>query len=93
MMKKLSVEELTQSIKKRVITRQSVLNEMVKKANDPDIEVGSSVMSLKDPVQIDPVHAQPMLRCCVVLAAPGAGTYVVLSHLQQDNILRSTCSR
>jgi E3 SUMO-protein ligase PIAS1 len=49
-MKKLSVEELTQKIKQRVITRQSVLNEMVKKANDPDIEVGSSVMSLKDPI-------------------------------------------
>jgi E3 SUMO-protein ligase PIAS1 len=45
------VEELTQRIKQRnVITRQSVLNEMVKKANDPDIEVGSSVMSLKDPI-------------------------------------------
>jgi E3 SUMO-protein ligase PIAS1 len=49
--KKFSVEELTQRIKQRsVISRQSVLNEMMKKANDPDIEVGSSVMSLKDPV-------------------------------------------
>jgi E3 SUMO-protein ligase PIAS1 len=49
--KKHSVEELTQRIKQRhVITRHSVLNEMLKKANDPDIEVGSSVMSLKDPI-------------------------------------------
>ncbi|OAK94868.1 hypothetical protein IQ06DRAFT_330016 [Phaeosphaeriaceae sp. SRC1lsM3a] len=49
--KKFTVEELTQRIKQRnVITRQSVLSEMVKKANDPDIEVGSSVMSLKDPI-------------------------------------------
>jgi E3 SUMO-protein ligase PIAS1 len=51
MVKKFTVEELTKRIKQRnVITRQSVLNEMVKKANDPDIEVGSSVMSLKDPI-------------------------------------------
>ncbi|KAH7074411.1 PINIT domain-containing protein [Paraphoma chrysanthemicola] len=51
MVKKFSVGELTQRIKQRnVITRQSVLSEMVKKANDPDIEVGSSVMSLKDPI-------------------------------------------
>lgn len=51
MVKKFTVEELTQRIKQRsVISRQSVLNEMMKKANDPDIEVGSSVMSLKDPV-------------------------------------------
>ncbi|KAF1851148.1 uncharacterized protein K460DRAFT_361907 [Cucurbitaria berberidis CBS 394.84] len=51
MVKKFSVEELTQRIKHRnVITKQSVLNEMMEKANDPDIEVGSSVMSLKDPI-------------------------------------------
>ncbi|RYN40786.1 hypothetical protein AA0113_g9051 [Alternaria arborescens] len=51
LVRKFSVEELTKRIKQRnVITRQSVLNEMVKKANDPDIEVGSSVMSLKDPI-------------------------------------------
>jgi E3 SUMO-protein ligase PIAS1 len=51
MVKKFTVGELTQRIKQRnVITRQSVLNEMMKKANDPDIEVGSSVMSLKDPI-------------------------------------------
>lgn len=51
LVKKFSVGELTQRIKQRnVITRQSVLSEMVKKANDPDIEVGSSVMSLKDPI-------------------------------------------
>ncbi|KAF1939320.1 E3 SUMO-protein ligase PIAS1 [Clathrospora elynae] len=51
LVKKFSVEDLTKRIKQRnVITRQSVLNEMMKKANDPDIEVGSSVMSLKDPI-------------------------------------------
>jgi E3 SUMO-protein ligase PIAS1 len=51
LVKKFTVEELTQRIKQRnVITRKSVLNEMMEKANDPDIEVGSSVMSLKDPV-------------------------------------------
>lgn len=49
--KKFSVTELTQRIKqRRVITKQMVLNEMMEKANDPDIEVGSSVMSLKDPI-------------------------------------------
>lgn len=51
LVKKFSVDELTQRIKQRnVITRESVLSEMMKKANDPDIEVGSSVMSLKDPI-------------------------------------------
>jgi E3 SUMO-protein ligase PIAS1 len=51
MAKKHTVEQLTQRIKQRnVITRQSVLNEMMRIANDPDIEVGSSVMSLKDPI-------------------------------------------
>lgn len=51
LVRKFSVEELTQRIKRRnVITRGSVLEEMMKKANDPDIEVGSSVMSLKDPI-------------------------------------------
>ncbi|USP78704.1 uncharacterized protein yc1106_05978 [Curvularia clavata] len=51
LVRKFSVEELTERIKRRnVITRESVLNEMMKKANDPDIEVGSSVMSLKDPI-------------------------------------------
>lgn len=51
LVRKFSVEELTRRIKQRnVITRESVLSEMVKKANDPDIEVGSTVMSLKDPI-------------------------------------------
>ncbi|KAH5740662.1 hypothetical protein HBI17_176240 [Parastagonospora nodorum] len=51
MVRKFSVEELTQRIKQRnVITRQSVLNEMAEKANDPDIEFDSMVMSLKDPI-------------------------------------------
>jgi len=51
MAKKYSVEELTRRIKSHnVITRENVLKEMMKNANDPDIEVGSSVMSLKDPI-------------------------------------------
>lgn len=51
MAKKHTVEQLTQRIKQRnVITRHSVLNEMMRNANDPDIELGSSVMSLKDPI-------------------------------------------
>ncbi|KAF1957550.1 hypothetical protein CC80DRAFT_46995 [Byssothecium circinans] len=49
--KKFSVEELVKNIAQRnVITKQSVLNEMRAKANDPDIVVESSVMSLKDPI-------------------------------------------
>jgi E3 SUMO-protein ligase PIAS1 len=51
MVKKHSAAELTKQIAgKQVITKQSVINEMMAKANDPDIEVGSSVMSLKDPI-------------------------------------------
>ena len=51
MVKKHSAADLTkQIVGKHVITKQSVLNEMKAKAADPDIEVGSSVMSLKDPI-------------------------------------------
>ncbi|KAJ4332071.1 E3 SUMO-protein ligase pli1 [Ascochyta clinopodiicola] len=51
MVKKHSAADLTKQIAgKQVITKQSVLNEMKAKAADPDIEVGSSVMSLKDPI-------------------------------------------
>lgn len=51
MVKKYSAADLTkQIVGKQVITKQSVLNEMKVKAADPDIEVGSSVMSLKDPI-------------------------------------------
>lgn len=51
MVKKHSAADLTKQIAgKQVITKQSVLNEMKEKAADPDIEVGSSVMSLKDPI-------------------------------------------
>ena len=51
MVKKYSAADLTKQIAgKQVITKQSVLNEMKAKAADPDIEVGSSVMSLKDPI-------------------------------------------
>ncbi|KAF1967030.1 hypothetical protein BU23DRAFT_516972 [Bimuria novae-zelandiae CBS 107.79] len=51
MVRKFSVEVLVKRIKQRsVITKESVLREMQKKANEPDIEVGSSVMSLKDPI-------------------------------------------
>ncbi|KAJ4354004.1 E3 SUMO-protein ligase pli1 [Didymosphaeria variabile] len=51
MVRKFSVDELVKQIQNRsVITKDSVLREMRKKADDPDIEVGSSVMSLKDPI-------------------------------------------
>jgi E3 SUMO-protein ligase PIAS1 len=66
MVKTYSAQELTQQIiGQRVITKESVLAEskhpdmipstpltlaVSKKANDPDIEFGSSVMSLKDPI-------------------------------------------
>lgn len=51
MVKKHSAADLTKHIAgKQVITKQSVINEMKAKAADPDIEVGSSVMSLKDPI-------------------------------------------
>lgn len=51
MVKKHSAAELVKQIAgKQVITKESVLSEMKAKAADPDIEVGSSVMSLKDPI-------------------------------------------
>ncbi|KAL5382104.1 hypothetical protein DPSP01_006782 [Paraphaeosphaeria sporulosa] len=51
LVRKHSIEELVKRIKDRsVITKESVLREMRKKAEDPDIEVGDSVMSLKDPI-------------------------------------------
>ncbi|KAF2750424.1 hypothetical protein M011DRAFT_474867 [Sporormia fimetaria CBS 119925] len=51
LVKKHSVQELSKRITQHnVITKQSVLDEMKRKANDPDIEVGSINMGLKDPV-------------------------------------------
>ncbi|KAF2176257.1 hypothetical protein K469DRAFT_607743 [Zopfia rhizophila CBS 207.26] len=51
LVKKHSVEELAKRIAQRhVISKQSVINEMLRKANDPDIVVDSTVMSLKDPI-------------------------------------------
>ncbi|KAF2715174.1 zf-MIZ-domain-containing protein [Pleomassaria siparia CBS 279.74] len=51
MVQKHSIDDLARRIARRnVITKRSVMNEMLKKANDPDIVVGSSIMSLKDPV-------------------------------------------
>ncbi|KAF2203440.1 hypothetical protein GQ43DRAFT_265304 [Delitschia confertaspora ATCC 74209] len=51
MVKKHPVEELTKRIKQRnVITKQSVIEEMLRKADDPDIVLDSTVMSLKDPI-------------------------------------------
>lgn len=51
LVKKESVDDLAARIRQRnVITKQSVINEMQKKANDPDIEVGSVNLSLKDPI-------------------------------------------
>ncbi|ORY17688.1 PINIT domain-domain-containing protein [Clohesyomyces aquaticus] len=51
LVKKHSVDDLAQRITQRnVITKQTVINEMLKKANDPDIEVSATNMSLKDPI-------------------------------------------
>ncbi|KAF2143038.1 uncharacterized protein K452DRAFT_326218 [Aplosporella prunicola CBS 121167] len=51
LVRKHSVEELAMRISgRRVLTKESVLAEMASRANDDDIVVGSSVMSLKDPV-------------------------------------------
>ena len=51
MVKKHSAADLVKRIaEKQVITKNSVLSEMKAKAADPDIEVESSVMSLKDPI-------------------------------------------
>ncbi|KAF2261189.1 zf-MIZ-domain-containing protein [Lojkania enalia] len=51
LVRKHSVEDLTKRITQRnVITKQSVINEMLKRANDPDIVVDSVNMSLKDPI-------------------------------------------
>jgi E3 SUMO-protein ligase PIAS1 len=51
LVKKHSIEDLAKRIKDRqVITKQQVLREMRDKANDPDIEVGSVNLSLKDPI-------------------------------------------
>ncbi|OCK84814.1 hypothetical protein K432DRAFT_413769 [Lepidopterella palustris CBS 459.81] len=51
LVKKHSVEELTESIKRgKIISKQTVISEMLKKADDPDIVFNSTVMSLKDPV-------------------------------------------
>ncbi|KAF2463751.1 uncharacterized protein BDR25DRAFT_244893 [Lindgomyces ingoldianus] len=51
MVKKHTVEDLAQRITLRnVITKQTVINEMLKKANDADIVVSSTNMSLKDPI-------------------------------------------
>ncbi|KAI9661596.1 MAG: SUMO ligase siz1 [Bathelium mastoideum] len=51
LVKTTSVGELTEKIKRRaVISKQKVLDEMITRANDPDIVATSSVMSLKDPI-------------------------------------------
>lgn len=51
LVKKDSVDDLANRIRQRnVITTQTVINEMRKKADDPDIEVGSVNLSLKDPI-------------------------------------------
>ncbi|EON65978.1 hypothetical protein W97_05220 [Coniosporium apollinis CBS 100218] len=51
LVKKHSVEELVERIRRgSIITKQTVLNEMRSKANDPDIVAVSTVMSLKDPL-------------------------------------------
>lgn len=51
LVKKRSVEELAERIRRgRVISKQTVINDMLRKADDPDIVFESTVMSLKDPV-------------------------------------------
>ncbi|KAJ9643065.1 E3 SUMO-protein ligase pli1 [Coniosporium tulheliwenetii] len=51
LVKRHSVEELVERIRRgSVIAKQTVLNEMRSKANDPDIVAVSTVMSLKDPL-------------------------------------------
>ncbi|KAF2012483.1 E3 SUMO-protein ligase PIAS1 [Aaosphaeria arxii CBS 175.79] len=51
LVRKDTIDELAKKIQQRnVITKASVLNEMRKKADDPDIEVGSVNLSLKDPI-------------------------------------------
>ncbi|KAF2226681.1 putative SUMO ligase SizA [Elsinoe ampelina] len=51
LVKKASAEELTERVRtNRVISKDSVVREMISKAKDPDIIATSSVMSLKDPI-------------------------------------------
>ncbi|KAF2093968.1 hypothetical protein NA57DRAFT_80973 [Rhizodiscina lignyota] len=51
LVKKHSVKELTDRIQNgNQITKQRVINEMLAKANDPDIEATSTTLSLKDPI-------------------------------------------
>ncbi|GAM90852.1 hypothetical protein ANO11243_088980 [Dothideomycetidae sp. 11243] len=51
LVRKATAEELMEKIKRgRIITKETVLHEMSRKARDPDIEATSTVMSLKDPV-------------------------------------------
>ncbi|KAK5162385.1 hypothetical protein LTR04_003898 [Oleoguttula sp. CCFEE 6159] len=53
LVKKRSAQELTEKIKRgHVISKQKVIQEMVSKANDPDIVATSTVMSLKDPLSM-----------------------------------------
>ncbi|TKA76083.1 hypothetical protein B0A49_03012, partial [Cryomyces minteri] len=53
LVKKRSAQELTEQIKRgHVISKQKVVQEMVSKANDPDIVATSTVMSLKDPLSM-----------------------------------------
>ncbi|KAF4555419.1 PINIT domain-containing protein [Elsinoe fawcettii] len=51
LVRKASAEELTEKVRtNRVISKESVLREMISKAKDPDIVATASVMSLKDPI-------------------------------------------
>ncbi|KAL9079722.1 MAG: hypothetical protein Q9157_001395 [Trypethelium eluteriae] len=51
LVKTTSVGELSDKIRRRaVISKQKVIDEMITRANDPDIVATSSIMSLKDPI-------------------------------------------
>lgn len=51
LVRKSTAEELSEKIRNgKVISKDSVLRDMINKARDPDIEATSSKMSLKDPV-------------------------------------------
>ncbi|KAF2404207.1 hypothetical protein EJ06DRAFT_526299 [Trichodelitschia bisporula] len=65
LVKKQSVDELVAAITKRsVISKQRVLRDMQAKASDPDIEVGVSVLSLKDPVSYGRISTPCRANSC-----------------------------
>ena len=81
MVRKYSAADLTkQIVGKQVITKQSVLNEMKAKAADPDIEVGSSVMSLKDPISTSRIEIPCRSTVCTHNQCFDAGPFLQLQE-------------